>query len=61
MSNLERLTAAGLIDAGAQLSANEKAALAAMSEVEIAALVSAKMEVHPEEEKPIVPTYHVAF
>jgi hypothetical protein len=61
MNNHDKLMAAGLIDAGAHLSASERDALAAMSEAEIAALVSAKVNVEPGEEKPIGPTYHVTF
>lgn len=61
MSNLEKLTAAGLIARDTRLSPDEMAALGSMSEMEIAMLVSDHTKVRAEAEEPRIPTYHVVF
>ena len=61
MSNIEKLAAAGLIGKGAELSAEEMAAISAMSDMEVGVLLGAKSQVdEPSRESP-VPTYHVIF
>ncbi|APR76763.1 Hypothetical protein A7982_02110 [Minicystis rosea] len=61
MSNIEKLSSAGLIAKDAVFSEDEVAALESMSELEVSALVSAKVSVHEPADEPRVPTFHVSI
>ena len=61
MSNLEKLSSAGLIAPGTSLSADEIAALDSMSEVELSSLIGARMHVREHTDEPPIPVFHVVF
>lgn len=61
MSNLEKLSSAGLIAPNTRLSADEIAALDAMSEVELSSLIGARMQVREQTDEPPIPVFHVTF
>lgn len=61
MSNVEKLAAAGLIAPDAGLSAEELAALEAMSAAEISSLVGARTQVREQGQDSPVPTFHVVL
>jgi hypothetical protein len=61
MSNIEKLSSAGLIAKDATFSEDEIAALESMSELEVSALVSAQVRVHEQPEEPRIPTFHVSI
>lgn len=60
MSNFEKLSLAGLIAPSTRLSAEEKAALESMSEIEVSSLIGARMRVREQTDEPPIPTFHIS-